>query len=33
MALGLIPIPYKKALNGQEGVTIETLGGTDDPEP
>jgi Periplasmic binding protein len=26
-ALGLIPIPYEKALNGQEGLTTETLGG------
>jgi len=32
-ALGLIPIPYVKALNGQEGVTTETLGGIDDPRP
>jgi hypothetical protein len=29
-SLGLIPIPYEKALNGQEGVTTETLGGIDD---
>lgn len=26
-ALGLIPIPYEKALDGQEGLTTETLGG------
>ncbi len=32
-ALGLIPIPYQKALDGQEGVTTETLGGIDDPRP
>ena len=32
-ALGLIPVPYAKALNGQEGVTTETLGGIDDPRP
>jgi hypothetical protein len=32
-ALGLIPVPYAKALNGQEGVTIETLGGIDSPRP
>lgn len=32
-ALGLIPIPYAEALNGQEGVTTETLGGLDGPEP
>ena len=32
-ALGLIPIPYEKALNGQEGVTTETLGGIDDSRP
>jgi hypothetical protein len=32
-ALGLIPIPYEKALNGQEGVTTETLGGVDDDRP
>ena len=30
-ALGLIPAPYEKELNGQEGVTVETLGGTDAP--
>jgi len=30
-ALGLIPQPYEKELNGQEGVTVETLGGTDAP--
>lgn len=33
VALGLIPIPYDKALNGQEGVTTMTLGGVDDPRP
>jgi hypothetical protein len=33
IALGLIPIPYEKALNGQEGVTAETLGGIDLPRP
>ncbi len=33
IALGLIPIPYEKALNGQEGVTAETLGGIDLPVP
>jgi hypothetical protein len=32
-ALGLIPVPYEKALNGQEGVTTETLGGIDDNRP
>jgi len=32
-ALGLIPAPYEKALNGQEGVTTETLGGIDDNRP
>lgn len=32
-ALGLIPVPYNKALNNQEGVTTETLGGIDDPGP
>ncbi len=32
-ALGLLPIPYAKALNGQEGVTTETLGGIDSPRP
>jgi hypothetical protein len=26
-ALGLIPVPYEKALDGQEGLTTETLGG------
>src|SRR5580698_7250192 len=33
VALGLIPTPYEKALNGQEGVTTETLGGIDDNRP
>ena len=32
-ALGLIPFPYGKALNGQEGLTTETLGGIDDTRP
>ena len=32
-ALGLIPFPYEKALDGQEGVTTETLGGIDDDRP
>ena len=32
-ALGLIPVPYEKALNGQQGVTTETLGGVDDVRP
>ncbi|HEY1828689.1 MAG TPA: ABC transporter substrate-binding protein [Acidimicrobiales bacterium] len=32
-ALGLIPAPYEAALNGQEGVTTETLGGFDDNRP
>jgi hypothetical protein len=32
-ALGLIPSPYNKVLNGQEGVTTETLGGIDDTRP
>ncbi|MGH9017888.1 MAG: ABC transporter substrate-binding protein, partial [Acidimicrobiales bacterium] len=30
-ALGLIPVPYEKELNGQQGVTVQTLGGTDAP--
>jgi hypothetical protein len=33
VALGLIPTPYDKELNGQEGVTTETLGGIDDNRP
>src|SRR6202034_4502383 len=33
VALGLILVPYEKALNGQEGVTAETLGGIDLPVP
>ena len=33
VALGLIPQPYEQALNGQEGVTTETLGGFDDDRP
>jgi hypothetical protein len=32
-SLGLIPFPYEKALNGQEGVTTDTLGGIDDSRP
>ncbi|MGD0311471.1 MAG: ABC transporter substrate-binding protein [Acidimicrobiales bacterium] len=32
-ALGLLPVPYASALNGQEGVTTETLGGIDDDRP
>jgi hypothetical protein len=32
-ALGLLPYPYEKALDGQEGVTAETLGGIDDTRP
>jgi hypothetical protein len=32
-ALGLIPIPFEKELNGQKGVTTETLGGIDDDRP
>ncbi len=32
-SLGLIPTPYEKALNGQQGVTTETLGGVDDSRP
>ncbi|MGH9078996.1 MAG: ABC transporter substrate-binding protein [Acidimicrobiales bacterium] len=30
VALGLLPIPYAQALDGQEGVTTETLSGVDD---
>jgi hypothetical protein len=33
VALGLIPIPYLDALDGQEGLTTETLGGVDDDRP
>ncbi len=32
-SLGLLSTPFKRALNGQEGVTTETLGGVDDPRP
>jgi hypothetical protein len=32
VTLGLIPIPYEQALEGQAGVTVETLGGTDAPK-
>ncbi len=32
-SLGLLPIPYANALNGQEGLTTETLGGIDSPRP
>jgi Periplasmic binding protein len=31
VTLGLIPIPYEQALEGQQGVTVETLGGSDAP--
>ncbi|HVC71104.1 MAG TPA: ABC transporter substrate-binding protein [Acidimicrobiales bacterium] len=31
VTLGLIPAPYEKELNGQEGITAETLGGVDGP--
>jgi Periplasmic binding protein len=33
VGLGLIPIPFEKELNGQEGVTTLTLGGIDDNRP
>jgi len=33
VALGLIPVPYEQALDNQEGVTTETLGGIDDAIP
>jgi hypothetical protein len=33
VALGLMPVPYGRALDGQEGVTTETLGGVDDDRP
>jgi len=33
VGLGLIPVPYEQALNGQEGVTVDTLGGIDDDRP
>jgi len=32
-SLGLLPAPYAKALNGQEGLTTMTLGGIDDDRP
>jgi hypothetical protein len=32
VTLGLIPVPYEQALDGQQGVTTETLGGTDAPD-
>ena len=32
-SLGLLPVPFQKALNGQEGVTTATLGGIDDSRP
>jgi len=32
-SLGLIPFPDEQALEGQEGVTVFTLGGTDAPVP
>jgi branched-chain amino acid transport system substrate-binding protein len=30
VSLGLIPVPFEQALNGQEGITVETLGGADE---
>ena len=33
VGLGLIPVPYEKALDGQEGISTLTLGGIDDPRP
>jgi hypothetical protein len=33
VALGLIPVPYEQALNEQQGVTTQTLGGFDDARP
>jgi Periplasmic binding protein len=30
IGLGLIPIPFEQELNGQEGITAETLGGADE---
>jgi hypothetical protein len=33
IGLGLIPTPFEKELNGQEGVTTLTLGGIDDDRP
>jgi Periplasmic binding protein len=33
VGLGLIPVPFEKELNGQEGVTTLTLGGIDDNRP
>ena len=33
IGLGLIPVPYERELNGQEGVTTLTLGGIDDTRP
>ncbi len=33
VALGLLPAPYAQALDGQQGVTTETLGGVDDDRP
>jgi hypothetical protein len=32
-SLGLLPYPYAKALDGQEGLTTMTLGGIDDDRP
>lgn len=31
VSLGLIPTPYEQALDGQEGITVDDLGGTDAP--
>ncbi len=33
IGLGLVPIPYEKALNGQQGITTLTLGASDDTRP
>jgi len=32
-SLGLLPLPYAQALDGQQGLTTETLGGIDDDRP
>jgi hypothetical protein len=33
IGLGLVPVPYERALDGQAGVTVQTLGGIDDDRP
>jgi hypothetical protein len=33
IGLGLVPVPFENAIDDQEGVTVQTLGGIDDDRP